>query len=200
MGVKCDMISENVELCITNYKGKILLGVERGDRMGKVISLFREGRYMAKQITIFDVANVFLNFESMSNKKLQKLCYYAQALYLAKFKKTLFNNTFQAWVHGPVCPELYKKYKGNKWLEISTSSKLVENITKEQQIFLKQIFDQYGKYDADELEYLTHQELPWKEARRGYEEWEPSNQVISESLMAKYYRNTDIFNQIFKMN
>ena len=31
--------------------------------------------------------------------------------------------------------------------------------------FLNQIWDTFGKYSADELEYMTHQEEPWAKAR-----------------------------------
>ena len=54
------------------------------------------------------VAQYFLSKESMSHKKLQKLCYYAQAWYLANYGKPLMPNRFEAWVHGPVSPDLYR--------------------------------------------------------------------------------------------
>ena len=41
--------------------------------------------------TIFEVADEFLTIASMSQKKLQKLCYYAQGLYGALTGEKLFN-------------------------------------------------------------------------------------------------------------
>lgn len=64
---------------------------------------------------IYEVANFFLNKEAMSHKKLQKLCYFSQAWYLANYGEPLVPNRFEAWVHGPVSPDLYYKYKGWGW-------------------------------------------------------------------------------------
>ena len=60
---------------------------------------------------IFDLADAFLSIESMTHKKLQKLCYYAKAWYLALYDENLVNEAFEAWVHGAVQPDLYQKYK-----------------------------------------------------------------------------------------
>ena len=50
----------------------------------------------------------------LSNHKLQKLLYYAQAWYLAFEDTPLFDEDFEAWVHGPTIPALLdllqKKY------------------------------------------------------------------------------------------
>jgi putative zinc finger/helix-turn-helix YgiT family protein len=43
--------------------------------------------------------------------KLQKLVYYAQAWFTAYFGKPLVTENCQAWIHGPVFPELYNYFK-----------------------------------------------------------------------------------------
>ncbi|WP_336507207.1 Panacea domain-containing protein [Paenibacillus larvae] len=55
-----------------------------------------------QESTVYDVAKAFLHLESMTPKKLQKLCYYAYSFYLAIYEKKLFDDNFEAWVHGPV--------------------------------------------------------------------------------------------------
>ena len=69
-------------------------------------------------LTCFDVAKYFLALandvesgEGISNLKMQKLVYYAQGLYLAKYNKALFKEKIKAWQHGPVIPKLYYKFK-----------------------------------------------------------------------------------------
>jgi uncharacterized phage-associated protein len=58
-----------------------------------------------------DIAKWFLSKESMSHKKLQKLCYYSQAWYCALYNGTpLFEDEVQAWIHGPVIASLYPIY------------------------------------------------------------------------------------------
>ncbi|HAS73373.1 MAG TPA: hypothetical protein DCS67_04445 [Clostridiales bacterium UBA8960] len=131
------------------------------------------------------IADIFLSLESMTQKKLQKLCYYAQAYYLAKHKRELTDSTFEAWVHGPVSPDLYREYRRYNWNKIPKRElsynygDLVE--------FIISIYDEFGTYDADELEEMTHNEKPWIEARTGLFDYEPSNNVISKSTMIEYY-------------
>lgn len=69
--------------------------------------------------TVFDIANWFLrNIKDLTNKKFQKLVYYAYAWHLVFNNETedensvkLFENEFEAWVYGAVIPGLYDKYK-----------------------------------------------------------------------------------------
>lgn len=156
--------------------------------MSNIVYLFKGGDTVP---TIFDVAYTFLNFESMSNKKLQKICYYAQAWHLALFNnEPLFREKFEAWVHGPVCRELYNVYKEFGWtnIECGKMGKAIEDTEKLE--FLKVIYNTYGGFDGDELESLTHSEEPWLEARRNLEEWEPSSEYIKEETMMKFYLNS----------
>jgi uncharacterized phage-associated protein len=47
----------------------------------------------------------------VTQMKLQKLVYFAQGVHLAKYGKPLINETFQAWMYGPVIPEIYQDFK-----------------------------------------------------------------------------------------
>lgn len=140
-------------------------------------------------VSVLDVAKAFLSIESMTHKKLQKLCYYAQAWHLALYNRRLIKEQFEAWVHGPVCPELYAEYKDYGWEAIPREQTRPENITDEIMEFINIVYSTYGHFDGDELETLTHLELPWREAREGLEEWEPSNNIISEETMKTYYKS-----------
>lgn len=76
------------------------------------------------QLTVFDIADGFLAMESVTHKKLQKLCYYAYSWYLTLYDKRLFPHTFEAWIHGPVQPQLYQKYKHTGWQPIPCQEKI----------------------------------------------------------------------------
>ncbi|MBS1456852.1 MAG: DUF4065 domain-containing protein, partial [Clostridium sp.] len=54
---------------------------------------------------------LMLSFGSMSNKKLQKICYYIYSWYLTLYNHKIAPLKFEAWVHGPVSRELYNQYK-----------------------------------------------------------------------------------------
>ena len=47
----------------------------------------------------------------LTNKKLQKLIYYAQAWNMAFNGEPIFEEKIEAWIHGPVVPEVYNEYK-----------------------------------------------------------------------------------------
>lgn len=137
---------------------------------------------------IFEVAKHFLLLEQMNHKKLQKLCYYAQAWSLALTGKPLMNTWFEAWAHGPVSPELWYRYKDWGGLFISSyegEPKFNSNQTK---TFLDKIYKLYGNYSGDQLEQLTHGELPWIKARGNYPLGAICTNTISESDMASFYQ------------
>ncbi len=134
---------------------------------------------------------------AITHLKLQKLVYYAQAYHLATKKKTLFDDSIEAWVHGPVCRTLYSKYssygsreipahKSIKAEEISGDAKKIKEIKE----ILDTVWDVYGSLSGPQLEYLTHKEEPWKEARKkaNVKPWESSDEVISQTTMGKYYK------------
>ena len=136
--------------------------------------------------SIYDIADYFLSKEAMTHKKLQKLCYYAQAWHLANFGEPLVPNRFEAWVHGPVCPDLYCKYKDWGWATIPMNHKITtlgEKIKK----YLDKVYEIYHQYDGDELEKMTHMELPWQEARGDCRAWDYSRNPILWDTMKRYY-------------
>jgi len=125
--------------------------------------------------------------EPLSNLKLQKLLYYAQAWYLALNDQPLFADDFQAWVHGPVLPSQYHRFKAAAWMPIAEP---VDEpaLPQELKAFLNEILDVFGVETAIALELMTHRERPWAEARRGLPPDASSTQVISKRSMRDFYR------------
>jgi len=145
--------------------------------------------------TVLDVASWFLSQESFSHKKLQKLCYYAKAWSLALLNDELFPEQFEAWVHGPVSPTLYQKYKDYGWMDIPREDTRSQIFSKDQQDLLSAVWDTYGKLDGNQLEQLTHQEDPWIRARDGIFDYVPSNNDISSESMKEFYKKMYTENQ-----
>lgn len=135
---------------------------------------------------IFDVANWFLNKESLQHKKLQKLCYYAVAWTYTLLDKPLCKNPeFQAWIHGPVSDILYQEYKKYGWVYIpSTHSEFDFGETES---VLEFVWESYGDLTQFQLENLTHDEEPWQIARSGLKDDERSEALISVKDMKNYY-------------
>lgn len=139
---------------------------------------------------VYQVAKWFLSKESMTHKRLQKLCYYAEAWYFTLKEVELTYENYQAWQHGPVSPTLYSKFKNKGWNEISNLElSNIEDIKDVDDIdFLESVWNTYKHLGANSLEVLTHKESPWKKAfvkcdNRGY-----CSEIISKKSMRDYYK------------
>ena len=137
---------------------------------------------------IFDTAKYILERKGcLSTMKLQKLCYYAQAWSLVWDDSPLFDEDFQAWANGPVCPELFRQFQG----KFSVSADIVPgdsaNLTDNQKNTIDVVLEHYGDKNAQWLSQLTHMEDPWREARKGIPAGSYSTNIITKESMAMYY-------------
>ncbi|MBO6178491.1 MAG: DUF4065 domain-containing protein [Selenomonadaceae bacterium] len=135
-----------------------------------------------------NIAKWFLAQEPMTHKKLQKLCYYAQAWHCALYGKPLFEDEIQAWVHGPVVVSLYPLYAGYGWETIPQGKPIKSIKGKKALKILDAVYETYKMLSGDQLERLTHSEEPWKKARGNSKPWENCNTVISLESMKRYYK------------
>ena len=139
-----------------------------------------------------DIANAFIWLAAQTDVainvyKLQKLMYYAQAWYLGVYGKPLFDTDFQAWIHGPVIPDLLDKYQRQfSWetiVEKIEQPKLPQKIGE----FIEEVAEAYFEYDDETLERMTCGEMPWLEARGDLPRDESCHAIISQESMKKYY-------------
>ena len=138
---------------------------------------------------IFDVAEWFLQKESMTHKKLQKMCYYAQAWsYTLRDCPIADDTTFEAWVHGPVSPMLYDKYRESGWTLLESDNRELPFDEIEIDL-LESIYITYSEMSANEIEALSHSEPPWLNARRGYSPDARSSAPILIDDMKDYYKS-----------
>jgi uncharacterized phage-associated protein len=128
--------------------------------------------------------------EILTNLKLQKLLYYAQAWYLALNDRPLFDEDFQAWIHGPVLPSQYHRFKEFQWrpITIDVDVSRLPRLDARLKEHLDEIMDVFCIESAVALELMTHQEMPWIEARGGISRDEPSNATINKATMRDFYR------------
>ena len=153
---------------------------------------------MENEYKAMDIAKYFINELHPEPLKLQKLLYFAQGFSYAFYDKALFNDDFEAWVHGPVSKTLYNEFKGFGWQELTITNPVVvkkrldELFTKEQIEVLESVWDTYGEYGADQLEALTHTEKPWLEQRKGLGKFQSSTRKISKETMKRYYKSIAI--------
>ncbi len=125
--------------------------------------------------------------ESLSPMKLQKLCYYAQGLYMATHSgEPLFDEDFEAWTFGPVIRNLYHDFSKYGWRNIDMNVES-PNIPAEKSEFIKDIVESYGRYDGAALSTMTHREMPWLEPRKGLSDTDGSDALISKESMRIFF-------------
>ncbi len=145
---------------------------------------------------VVDISSV----DNITPKKLQKLLYYIQSWHLALNAENdsaeelesslIFKEKFEAWVHGPVIPEVYIEYKGYGSSSIDTSGFDINYetvLSRDEIATINEVLDIYGGFDGNELEVLTHNEQPWIEARGDLTPLESSNKHISNKTVFNFY-------------
>lgn len=121
----------------------------------------------------------------LTNLKLQKILYFAQAEYLKEFKKRLFNDEIEAWQYGPVVRSVYE------WLKDCGAFAITEmdvelcdtnNIPEDIREFLDKIWDKYSKISAWGLVQKTHESgSAWSKT---YREGLGNKNIIDLALIA----------------
>ncbi len=140
-------------------------------------------------VRAIDVANLFLawakgNGDVITNLKLQKLLYYAQAWYLVNYNRRLFEDPIEAWDLGPVVRSIYYKWKryGSIPIPYNPTGKEEAVLQKHQIGFLKEFFRIFSSLSATALVSMSHNESPWKEAHK-----QGPNTVIIPAAMRVFY-------------
>lgn len=132
--------------------------------------------------------------EQLNHLKLQKLLYYSKAWYLAYTKKELFPENFQAWIHGPVCREVYNRFATSKSLygDVTRSDMMEtfnpDSLNSEEKEYIDAVLEAYAKFSGTQLESLTHVEEPWINARHGYTPTQRCEVFIKNEDMIKCYK------------
>ncbi len=140
------------------------------------------------------VVHIILNYhreifqESLSPMKLQKLCFYAQGLYMATHNGALlFEEDFEAWTFGPVIRNLYHEFKHYTWKNIADEVIDIPEIEAEKLDSIKTVVETYGRYDGAALMTMTHREEPWFSARKGLSDMEGSSELIVKESMRQFF-------------
>ncbi len=137
--------------------------------------------------TVYDVASYVLQKKkTVTAMKLQKLVYYCQAWSLVWEDSPIFNEKIEAWVNGPISPDLFKAHKGR--YEVSSLSQGdPDSLEDNQKETVDAVLNYYASHKAQWLSDLTHLEDPWKDARKDVPRGKPSNNEITHASMSEYY-------------
>lgn len=143
------------------------------------------------QVSINELAKYIANKHDITPKTLQKILYFIQGFSIAFNKKLLFNDIPQAWVHGPVYPEVYNNYSNFKYNIIDSMNSIQDYINLDINDNEKKLVDCvlrfFTKYSGDVLEEITHIESPWLAARAGLAKNESSKNPITLESIGEYF-------------
>lgn len=143
-----------------------------------------------------DVANWFVakansedlgdgNSEGITNLKLQKMLYFAQAAYLSlNGNKPLFADDFKAWDFGPVIEDIYHSFKQSKNQPIDkpTNADYVKAVSADTVEFLESVWSVFGKFSAAKLVQMSHEHQPWRDANAN------TDKTITKQKIYEYYK------------
>ncbi|MBR6282176.1 MAG: DUF4065 domain-containing protein [Lachnospiraceae bacterium] len=138
------------------------------------------------------IAYIFKSLEEVTPLMLQKLLYFIQGIYSALYGEPLFVEECRAWIHGPVYPEVYELFKDFKYnpiddVRFALFEGMENGLTAQEKRVVDLVVNTFGMYGGKTLEKITHNETPWIEARNGYEEGIPSNELLSKEQIMNYY-------------
>ena len=144
------------------------------------------------------IAYVFHKLGEVTPLMLQKLLYFIQGVSYALNKRPIFYEDCQAWVHGPVYPEVYDLFRDFKYNPIEDARFAIfqgteDALTEDERKVIDSVLNTFGEYGGKILERITHNEKPWKLARKGYGDNIPSSEPISMESIEAYYieKNTE---------
>ena len=141
---------------------------------------------------------------TISPLKLQKMLYYIQAWMMVFFdRQLLFDDKPQAWVNGPVYPQVYDRFRSIGRYDMMSKGDFLQNgtltegietleqrlgLTKQQFDVLHKVIAIYGSKNQDQLVFMTHCEDPWSIARGDLGPFENSDNPISFNDMYSFYK------------
>lgn len=134
-----------------------------------------------------------VNAEPLTQMKVMKLLYYAQATFLVKYGQGLFDSDILAWKFGPVVAEVHDKYRGRRIIVESISYEAYQDFStlesdKRASQVLNAVYIAFGSYSASTLMKKTHTEMPWKSTSQGAK--------IEDDKMKEFYKETGLDTEI----
>lgn len=126
--------------------------------------------------------------EPLTHLRLQKLLYYTQGWSLGLFGTTLFRERIEAWAHGPVVRDVYPRFAnfGNQPIPPEGIA-AAAGLSEDEQEIIGSVWEAYKGFSATSLRDKTHDEPPWKDARKGFSPAEKCENEITPESMHKFF-------------
>lgn len=165
------------------------------------MSAFKKSMTKVNELkNIFTVSNkmigvisyIFERMDEVTPLMLQKLLYYIQGFSFALNDREMFIENCEAWVHGPVCKDVYNIFKHFRYNVIDDPKFVMfegykKYLDDKDKYIIDLVVNTFGQYGGKVLEKTTHKESPWLLARNGFGENVPSNEIISKGTIKEYF-------------
>lgn len=129
----------------------------------------------------------------VTQMKLHKLMYFAQANYLAETGHRLFDSAIFAFEHGPVISSIYEEFRPFGRSTIAVKDGDIASLAKDRcrdlppntLRFLDAVWNKYGEFSASELRRMSHDDAPWLNAYDRASRYCP----MDDEAIRDYYRS-----------
>lgn len=126
--------------------------------------------------------------------KLHKLLYYVQAWSMTFSSKALFDDEFEAWTFGPICPTITKRFKHiQTYLEIPEKEinfKNIEKFSDDAKELVDKVLEKFGSLSVPKIdEFFIQSEKPWIDARAGQRSTEFGNRIIPKEAIRDFHKS-----------
>ncbi len=155
-----------------------------------------ENLFSISQRMIRTISCIFESLEEVTPLMLQKLLYFIQGVSFIVLERAMFDEDCEAWIHGPVYPEVYNIFRDFRYNPIEDARFVLfegaaANLSEEEQRVIDLVINSFGLYSGKVLERITHNEEPWKNSRRGYGDDIPSKEPILKEDIKLYYEKVN---------
>lgn len=135
----------------------------------------------------------------LTNLAMQKLLYFAHALYLVERRVPLVSGYFEAWEYGPVHPAAYKAFR--RWgsqpirepaeredLETGSRSPIALPTEPDVREHIERVMAQYGRLSAGQLVDISHAKgAPWDFALdKSRTSWSYGVRISEEVILSRF--------------
>lgn len=151
---------------------------------------------LAKYVLAYAYRNGIGKNKYMTNLKLQKIMYYIEGYYLAKYDHSLYPALIEGWMFGPTLPSIYYEYAQNGAEPIRLSEEKVDEAydifessiddPNKRELINKVISDKMN-LDLWDLVHATMDEEPYQAVKRSTTENHPQP-IITKRSIKRYFK------------
>lgn len=132
---------------------------------------------------------VLYKCEDITPLALQKALYYIQGFFYAFNESFLFEDECEAWAHGPVYKDIYRRYSSYKFDPINGADEVYETTLSSSEIaVVDSVIRNLCCYSGKVLENFTHAEEPWLKTRGDLPPSAASNRPIHKKAIGDYFK------------